>query len=200
MLLHERIKEWRVILASGSPRRHELIKGLDFPFTIEYGSNVEEVIDPTLLPEAVPQALAQQKSLAFPRPLATDELLITADTLVYCCGQILGKPRSRTEAIQMLQLLSDQTHTVLTGVFFRTLKATHGFTAATRVTFDVLSDTEIIYYVDNYKPYDKAGAYGAQDWIGFVGIKCIEGSYFNVMGLPVQLLYRHLEEFITPLS
>ena len=196
MLLHQRIKEWRVILASGSPRRHELIKGLDIPFAVEYSLDVEEVIDPALPPETVPQALAMQKSLAFPRPLATDELLITADTLVYCSGQILGKPHSRTEAIQMLQLLSGQTHTVLTGVLFRTTKATRGFTASTQVTFDVLSDAEIAYYVDNYKPYDKAGAYGAQDWIGYVGIKHIKGSYFNVMGLPVQLLYRHLEEFI----
>jgi len=195
MLLHEALKEWRVILASASPRRHELIKGLDIPFTIEYNPQIEEVIDPSLLPEAIPQALAKQKSLAFPRPLSPDELLITADTLVYCCGRVLGKPLSRAEAIQMLQLLSGHTHTVWTGVFLRTVKASHGFTTATEVTFGLLSDAEIAYYVDNYKPYDKAGAYGAQDWIGYMGIEHINGSYFNVMGLPVQVLYRHLEQF-----
>ena len=196
MLLQERVQGWRVVLASGSPRRHELLKGLDIPFTVEYNPNVDEQIDPSLPPEAVPQALAQQKSLAFPRPLAPDELLITADTLVYCQGNILGKPHSRDEAIWMLQLLSGHTHTVWTGVFLRTVRSTHGFTAATAVTFSLLSQEEIEYYVDTYKPYDKAGAYGAQDWIGYVGIKHIDGSYFNVMGLPVQMLYRHLEEFL----
>jgi len=196
MLLHEILKDWRVILASGSPRRHELLRGLDIPFTIEYNPHIEEKIDPSLPPEAVPQALAKQKSEAFPRPLAPDELLITADTLVYCQDRILGKPHSREEAIEMLQLLSDQTHTVSTGVVLRTAKKSHGFTAATRVTFASLSREDIAYYVDNYKPYDKAGAYGAQDWIGYVGITHIEGSYFNVMGLPVQRLYNQLLFFI----
>ena len=196
MPLHERLKGWSVILASGSPRRQELLKGLDIPFTVEYNPHIDEKIDPSLPPQEVPQALAQQKSLAFPRPLSSDELLITADTLVYCRGQILGKPQTREEAIQMVQLLSGCTHTVWTGVFLRTTKAFHGFTAATEVTFALLSDTEIAYYVDQYKPYDKAGAYGAQDWIGYVGIEQINGSYFNVMGLPVQVLYRELGEFI----
>jgi len=116
--------------------------------------------------------------------------------LVYCCSQILGKPRSREEAIAMLQLLSGHTHIVWTGVYLRTTNATHSFTASTEVTFALLSDAEIAFYVDNYKPYDKAGAYGAQDWIGYVGIAHINGSYFNVMGLPVQVLYRNLEEFV----
>jgi len=196
MLLYEQLKEWRVILGSGSPRRCELLKGLDVPFTVEYNPRVKEVIDPTLLPEAIPEALAKQKSLAFPRPLAPDELLITADTLVYCCGQIMGKPHSREEAILMLQLLSGHTHTVWTGVYLRTVKATHGFTAATEVTFVSLSEAQIRYYVDHYKPYDKAGAYGAQDWIGYAGIEHINGSYFNVMGLPVQMLYEQLEWFM----
>lgn len=200
MLLHDKIKDWRVILASGSPRRYELLKGLDIPFTVEYNPHIEETIDHTLLPEAIPQALAQQKSYAFPRPLASDELLITADTLVFCCGRILGKPLSREEAIEMLHLLSGETHTVYTGVFFRTSKATHSFTASTQVTFTTLLDEEIVYYVDACKPYDKAGAYGAQDWIGYMGIEHIKGSYFNVMGLPVHLLYRHLEAFIAGLS
>jgi len=196
MLLQERLKGWRVILGSGSPRRHELLKGLDIPFTVEYNPHVDEEIDLLLPPQAVPEVLAKQKSLAFLRHLAPDELLITADTLVYCQGQILGKPRSGEEAINMLQLLSGHTHTVWTGVFLRTSQASHSFTAATEVTFSLLSEEEIAYYVDKYKPYDKAGAYGAQDWIGYVGIAHINGSYFNVMGLPVHLLYRNLKNLI----
>ena len=196
MLLQEKLNDWRVILASGSPRRHELLTGLDIPFTVEFNPHIEETIDPSLPPEAIPQALAQQKSHAFPRPLSSDELLITADTLVYCCGRILGKPHAREESIEMLQLLSGRTHNVYTGVFFRTTKTVHSFTASTQVTFASLSDEEIVYYVDCYKPYDKAGAYGAQDWIGYVGIERMEGSYFNVMGLPVHLLYKHLGDFI----
>ncbi|MCL2737877.1 MAG: Maf family nucleotide pyrophosphatase [Bacteroidales bacterium] len=196
MLLHERLKDWRVILGSGSPRRQDLLKGLDIPFTIEYNPHVKEQINPTLPPQAVPEALARQKSHAFLRPLASDELLITADTLVYCRGQILGKPHSREEAMQMLQCLSGQTHTVWTGVFLRTDRSSHSFTAATEVAFALLSEKEIAYYVDRYKPYDKAGAYGAQDWIGYIGIERIQGSYFNVMGLPVHLLYTHLEDFL----
>jgi len=196
MLLHERLKDWRVILASASPRRHELLTGLGIPFAVEYNPDIEETIDKTLSPETIPLSLAQQKSLAFPRPLAPDELLITADTLVYCCNQILGKPHSRDEAVEMLQLLSGETHTVWTGVFLRTTAASRSFTAATQVTFALLSKEEITYYVDIYKPYDKAGAYGAQDWIGFMGITHIQGSYFNVMGFPVQLFYRNLESFL----
>jgi len=196
MLLHERLKGWRVILGSGSPRRQELLKGLDIPFTIEYNPHVAERIDPSLPPESVPEALAKQKSLAFPRPLLPCELLITADTLVYCRGHILGKPNSREEAIQMLQWISGQTHTVCTGLFLRTLENSHCFTATTEVIFASLSDEEIEYYVDRYRPYDKAGAYGAQDWIGYIGIERIQGSYFNVMGLPVHLLYTHLEDFL----
>ena len=196
MLLHEKLSCWRVILASGSPRRHELLSGLHIPYTIEYNPNIEETIDPSLPPEAIPQSLALQKSLAFPRLLAPDELLITADTLVFCNGIILGKPHSREEAIDMLQLLSGKTHTVCTGVCFRSTRANHSFTASTQVTFALISEEEIFYYVDFYKPYDKAGAYGAQDWIGYMGIERIQGSYYNVMGLPVQMLYRNLEDFL----
>ena len=200
MLLHEILKGWRVILGSGSPRRQELLKGLDIAFTIEYNHDFEEEIDPSLVPEKIPQALAIQKSYAFPRPLEPDELLITADTLVYCCGQILGKPDSRSKAIEMLQLLSGKRHTVYTALFFRTAKATHGFTDITQVTFAALSHKEIGYYVDHYEPYDKAGAYGIQEWIGYMGIEQIQGCYFNVMGLPLHSLYKHLKEFIAPLS
>ncbi|MDR2585483.1 MAG: Maf family nucleotide pyrophosphatase [Prevotellaceae bacterium] len=196
MILHEKLKDWRIVLGSGSPRRYELLKGLDIPFTVEYNPNIEEVIDPTLPPKEVPIALAKQKSMAFLRPLAPDELLITADTLVFCRGQILGKPQSREEAIAMLQLLSAEKHTVWTGVYLSTLQSTHSFTAATEVTFSKLSDEKIVYYVDKYKPFDKAGAYGAQDWIGYVGIEHINGSYFNVMGLPVQMLCEELGRFV----
>ena len=186
---------YRLILASGSPRRKELLTGLDLPFTIEYNPDAQEIINPELAPEAVAEDLARQKSYSFLRPLAQDELLITADTLVFCRGQILGKPHSRDEAVAMLGCLSGQTHTVFTGVHLRTTKQERSFTAQTQVSFDQLSPAEIVYYVDNYQPYDKAGSYGAQDWIGYVGIKYIEGSYFNVMGLPVHRLFRELQNF-----
>ena len=186
---------YRIILASGSPRRKQLLEGLDLPFTIEYNPEAQEIINPKLAPEAVAEDLARQKSYSFLRPVAPDELLITADTLVYCQGQILGKPHSRDEALAMLGCLSGQVHTVFTGVHLRTTTQEHSFTARTQVTFDQLSSSEIAYYVDKYQPYDKAGAYGAQDWIGYVGIKHIEGSYFNVMGLPVHRLFRELMRF-----
>jgi MAF protein len=186
---------YRIVLASGSPRRKQLLTGLDLPFTIEYNSEAQEIINPKLAPEAVAEDLARQKSYSFLRPLAPDELLITADTLVYCRGQILGKPHSRDEALAMLGCLSGQVHTVFTGVHLRTTTQERSFTARTQVTFDQLSISEIAYYVDKYQPYDKAGAYGAQDWIGYVGIKHIEGSYFNVMGLPVHRLFRELQNF-----
>lgn len=195
MLLNQ-LKNKKIILASGSPRRKELMAGLDIDFTIDTQTSFEEIFPPELPHNEVPEFLAKGKSHGFHRELQEGELLITADTMVLCQGQILGKPKDRAGAIQMLRLLQGNTHTVLTGVCLRDPKKVHSFTAATKVTFGKLSQDEIEHYLDKYKPYDKAGAYGVQEWIGYVAISGIEGSYYNVMGLPVHLLYKALETFI----
>jgi septum formation protein len=181
----------KIILASGSPRRQQLMEGLGFPFKVELSGSVEEIVPAGTPLEQAPEYLARVKSEAF-RPLAADELLITADTVVICNRQLLGKPADKAEAQRMLRLLSGNKHEVLTGVCLRTIETMHAFTAQTTVFFRPLTATEIDYYIDRYRPYDKAGAYGAQEWIGYVGIERIEGSYFNVMGLPVQQLYAAL--------
>jgi septum formation protein len=181
-----------LVLASTSPRRKQLIAGLGLPFRIERGGEVEETIPPGMPPEQAPVYLAQIKSQAFGRPLSDDEVLITADTVVVLRGQLLGKPVDKADAQRMLRLLSGQRHEVLTGVCLRTIKETRTFTAQTSVFFRPLSAWEIDSYIENYRPYDKAGAYGAQEWIGYIGIERIEGSYFNVMGLPLQQLYSEL--------
>ncbi|MDR2361845.1 MAG: Maf family nucleotide pyrophosphatase [Prevotellaceae bacterium] len=182
-----------LILASGSPRRRQLMEGLDIPFKVELAGEVDEIIPPNISPKEAPEYLARLKSAAF-RPLISGETLITADTVVICHGQLLGKPADRADARRMLQLLSDNRHDVLTGVCLRTTAVVRTFTACTTVVFRPLSDAEIDFYLDRYRPYDKAGAYGAQEWIGFVGIERIEGSYFNVMGLPLQQLYAELKK------
>jgi septum formation protein len=199
---------YRFILASKSPRRHELLAGLDIKFKVETGPEAPEAFNGDIPHSQVPEYLAKHKSLAFHRPLEADEVLITADTLVF--GQkdklapgmlseetlqkcvILGKPIDREDAVRILSLLSDNTHYVLTGVVIRTIDEMRSFTATTEVTFKKLSLEEISYYIDNYAPYDKAGAYGVQEWIGHIGITSISGSYYNVMGLPVQSLYTAL--------
>jgi septum formation protein len=185
----------KIILASGSPRRQQLMEGLDIPFKVELSGSVEEIVPAEMPLEQAPEYLARVKSEAF-RPLAGDELLITADTVVICSRQLLGKPADKAEAQRMLRLLSGNKHEVLTGVCLRTIETMHAFTVQTTVFFRSLTATEIDYYIDRYRPYDKAGAYGAQEWIGYVGIERIEGSYFNVMGLPVQQLYAALQPFL----
>lgn len=187
---------YRFVLASQSPRRRELLKGLDINFTVETSKDGKEVYGDDLPREAVPEFLARHKSDSFHRPLEPDEVLITADTLVYLGDELLGKPKDREDACGMLRRLSGRTHSVLTGVVLRTRDAVTSFTDTTGVTFKSLSEEEIAYYVDTYRPYDKAGAYGVQEWIGYAGITCIEGSYFNVMGLPVQRLYDELRTFL----
>ncbi|MDR0667537.1 MAG: Maf family protein [Prevotellaceae bacterium] len=186
----------RLILASGSPRRRQLMAGLDLPFHIEQAGEVEEILPPGMLPDEAPAYLARLKSLAF-RPPAAGEIVITADTVVICEGQLLGKPADRAAARRMLQLLSGRRHEVLTGVYLRSAIAHRSFTAQTTVVFRRLSPSEIAFYLDRYQPYDKAGAYGAQEWLGFVGIERIEGSYFNVMGLPLQPLYACLSDWLS---
>ena len=182
------LKSAHIILASGSPRRRELLKGLDLDFEVDTGNTFEEKYDPLLMSEG--------KSAGFHRELLPGEILITADTMVILPGkEILGKPRDRQDAIRMLRDLSGREHHVVTAVTIRDLNHKKSLTATTKVWFKELSDDEITYYVDTYKPFDKAGAYAIQEWIGHIGITRIEGSYFNVVGFPVQRVYEALKRF-----
>lgn len=194
--LREKLKGRKLILASASPRREQLLSGLDLTFNIEYNENLSEDYHPETDPVLVPLHLAELKSYGFLRELNDEEILITADTLVFCNGEILGKPSDRDDAIKILGKLSGNMHEVITGVTIRSNKHKRSFTSVTKVYFRTLSHEEITYYTDNYSPYDKAGAYGAQEWIGYVAIEKIEGSFFNVMGLPVQRLYQELSLFL----
>jgi septum formation protein len=195
-MLFDQIKDYQIILGSSSPRRKELLKGMGINYFVELAKDVDETCPPGLPPAEIPGFLARLKSQAFPRRLSKNELLITADTIVVCRGQVLGKPADAHDAVRMLQTLSGTRHKVYTGVCLRTLHQEKCFTACSAVTFRHLSPDEITYYVDTCKPFDKAGAYGVQEWIGYIGIEHIEGSYFNVMGLPTQRLYVELSEFL----
>lgn len=185
----------KLILASASPRRKELLAGLGVDFSIDTGNTFEEVIPQGLLYPQVPEYMAKGKSYGFHRALQKDEILITADTMVLCEDEIMGKPKDRDDAVRMIEKLQDNTHTVYTGVCIRSLEKEVSFTVATDVLFGKLTPQEIDYYIDTYKPYDKAGAYGVQEWIGYAAIKGIDGSYFNVVGLPVHRLYNELKSF-----
>jgi len=196
MILNELIKSKRIILASASPRRKELMEGLDLNFTIDTRNNFQEVVPDGLDVNLVPEYLAKGKSYGFHRELEDDEIIITADTMVMCDGKILGKPSDKENAMQMLKMLQSNTHTVITGVCIRSREKEDSFSVTTKVFFNELSGEELDYYIENYRPYDKAGAYGVQEWIGHIGISRIEGSYFNVMGLPVQRLYTELQKFM----
>ncbi len=187
----------RVILGSGSPRRRELLKGLDIDFEVDTNNCFEESFNPDTPFEDVPRLMAEGKSHGFHRPLEDDEILITADTMVILPGrEILGKPKDRADALRMLRDLSGREHLVVTAVTLRSNARKETFSVTTKVFFKDLSDEEIAFYVDNYKPYDKAGAYAIQEWIGHIGITGIEGSYFNVVGFPVQRVYEALRRFI----
>jgi len=196
MLLHEKLQNYRLILASRSPRRRELLAGCDLHFEIAEGYEVEEVYPETLAAEKVPEYLSGLKADGYPYPLADGDILITADTVVISRGRILGKPHSREEAMEMIRELSGRTHLVVTGVSLRDNRRSVSFSAESKVSFRELSDEEIAYYIDTYKPFDKAGAYGIQEWIGRTAIESIEGSFYNVMGLPVAALYKHLASFV----
>ncbi|MCR5004071.1 MAG: Maf family nucleotide pyrophosphatase [Bacteroidales bacterium] len=185
----------KIILASGSPRRKERLKSLDIDFTVDTGNAFEEKFDPSTPHEEVPLLMSEGKSEGFHRPLKDDEVLITADTMVLCDGLIMGKPHSREEAVRMLQALSGKAHEVITGVTIRSDRRKVSFSDRTLVHFKTLTLEEINYYVDNYKPYDKAGAYAIQEWIGLAGIRSIEGSMYNVIGLPVDRVYEELKSF-----
>ena len=187
------LEQYRIILGSQSPRRKELLALLDLPFTCQV-IDTEEIYPAELRGAEIPVYLAKLKAAAF-EPLPDDKtLLITADTIVWLDGQVLGKPHTPTEARNMLHRLSGKTHQVITGVCLMTRGLQRTFSATTQVTFDVLTEDEIEFYVEKFRPLDKAGAYGVQEWIGFVGVSRLEGSYFNVMGLPVQRLYQELKK------
>ncbi len=189
--------KYKLVLGSQSPRRYELLSGLDVDFVVRTPLHSDENYPLTLAASEVPLFLAKQKSLALMNTLTTDELLLTADTVVVLeNGEILGKPSDRSEAMQMLQRLSGGRHTVISGVAFSLYDGIHFADAiSSEVYFATLSNDEIAYYLDHYHPYDKAGAYGIQEWIGYIGITKIEGSFYNVMGLPIQLIYKTLRDW-----
>ena len=187
------IKNYKLILASASPRRQQLMKDAGFTFEVRL-KNVEEKYPQELHLENVPEYLSKVKASAFREELKADEVLITADTVVCIHDRILGKPADRKEAISMLRELSGNRHLVVTGVSVTTRTEQLSFSSRTDVFFKHLSNEEIEFYVDTYKPFDKAGAYGIQEWIGYIGIERIEGSFYNVMGLPIQKLYETLRK------
>lgn len=190
----DNLDKYKVILASNSPRRKELLSGLGIRYEVKTLPGIEEAYPGTLEKEEIPLYIAREKADAYRSLMQPDELIITADTIVWLDGVVMGKPSDEAGARDMLRRLSGRTHQVITGVCLTNVAFQKGFSAVTNVTFAALSEDEIDYYVNRYAPMDKAGAYGIQEWIGFVGVERIEGSYFNVMGLPVQRLYKELKK------
>lgn len=188
------LSKYNVVLASNSPRRKELLSGLGIDFTVRTLQGIDESYPSDLKDEDIPKYISGQKAKAYKASMADDELIITADTIVYVDGEVLGKPKDKDDARRMFHLMSGRKHEVITGVSIVTKEKTVQFATTTYVTFAQLTDEEIDYYIENYKPFDKAGAYGIQEWIGYIGITGIEGSYFNVVGLPVQRLYTELKK------
>lgn len=186
--------EDKLILASGSPRRKELLAGLGVDFEVRLLQDIDESYPEGLTGEEIAKHISKKKADAYRQSMGDDECIITADTIVYLEGQVLGKPKDEAEAHRMLQTLSGKTHEVITGVTLLTKDVCRTFASVSRVAFACLTDEEIDHYVSHYHPTDKAGAYGIQEWIGFIGVERIEGSYFNVMGLPVQRLYTELKK------
>ena len=189
---------YKIILASNSPRRRELLAGLGLDFTVKVISGIDESWPHDLKGEDIPLYISREKAAPYRQTIAEDELVITADTIVYVDGEVLGKPHDKADARRMLRLVSGRTHQVTTGVCLSFLSegqvepAQKSFSVTTDVTFKELTDEEISYYITHYRPFDKAGAYGIQEWIGYVGVTSLRGSYFNVMGLPVQRIYTEL--------
>ena len=193
-MILEHLDNYSVVLASKSPRRQELLKGMGVRFTCVTKDIPEAYPDMPL--EKVPEYLSRLKSLDFAdEELPDNYLLITAETVVIAAGGILGKPVDRDDAMRMMRLLSGNTHHVVTGVTVRSKNKTKTFSANSKVTFATLDEAEMAYYIDNFKPYDKAGAYGIQEWIGYIGISGLNGSFYNVMGLPTRKLYQTLKNF-----
>ena len=186
--------DYQLILASASPRRKELLAGLNIPFEVRLIDGIDETYPPELPTDEVPLYISQKKAAAYKANISPHTIVLTADTVVVCDGQILGKPQDAEDARRMLGLLSGKSHEVITGVTLSTLQWQRSFAVTTVVWFKELTADEIGFYVDSYRPFDKAGAYGIQEWIGYVGVQRIEGSYFNVMGLPVQRIYEELKD------
>ncbi len=192
-MLKEKLKSYKIILASGSPRRQQFFKDLDLDFEIRL-KEIDEIYPENLQAENITNYLAELKSTAFDGEIAENEIVITSDTLVWLNGKALGKPKDYNDAFDILKSMSNATHEVFTSVCFATNATKNTICDATKVTFKKLSDNEIHYYLENYKPFDKAGAYGIQEWIGLIGITKIEGSYSNVVGLPTEKVYEFLDK------
>ncbi|WP_427873826.1 Maf-like protein [Flavobacterium sp. MMS24-S5] len=193
-MLKEKLKKYKIILASGSPRRQQFFKDLDLDFEIRL-KDVEEIYPPELKAVEITDYLAELKANAFEGELKENEILVTSDTIVWHQNKALGKPKSAEEAFEMIKSMSNATHEVITSVCFKTSDSSTLLHDITKVTFNDLSDEAILYYIENYKPYDKAGAYGIQEWFGFMAVAKVEGSYTNVMGLPTAKVY----DFLTTL-
>ena len=192
-MLATKLQKYKLILASGSPRRQQFFKDLDLDFEIRL-KEIEEIFPPELKAEAITNYLAELKASAFEGELNDNEILITSDTIVWHNDKALGKPKDAQDAFDILKSLSNATHEVITSVCFKTNTGVTVIYEVTKVTFNQLSDEAILYYIENYKPFDKAGAYGIQEWIGFVGVSKIEGSYANVMGMPTDKVYEYLSK------
>lgn len=192
MLQH--LDKYNILLGSQSPRRKELLSGLNLKFDVKV-IDVEETYPGQLVGVDIPMYLAKKKADAYLSQMDDKTLLITADTIVWHEGKVFGKPTDKAEAVRMLKSISGKTHQVITGVCINSLTRRKTFHVISEVRFSRLTSDEIEYYLANYKPYDKAGSYGVQEWIGFVGVEHIDGSYFNVMGLPVQRLYTELKKW-----
>ena len=191
----ENLKGYHIILASNSPRRRELLGGLGIDYEVRVLSGIDESYPETLPVADIAEFIAAKKADAYREKMADGELLITADTVVICGDEVMGKPVDETDACRMLRKLSGRVHHVTTGVCLTTLQQQRRFSVTTEVTFKTLSDEEISFYVSRYRPFDKAGAYGIQEWIGYIGCTGLNGSYYNVMGLPVQRIYQELQQF-----
>ena len=187
--------KYKIILASNSPRRKELLKGLDIDFEVRIIPDIDESYPSDIPPEKIPSFIAQKKADAYKGSIKKDELIITADTVVILDNEILEKPANKIDAAQMIKRLSGRKHQVITSVVLTTIEKQKEFSVVSSVDFTELTNDEIEYYVEKYKPFDKAGAYGIQEWIGYVGVKSIDGSFYNVMGLPIQRLYQELKVF-----
>ena len=193
-MLKEKLNKINIILASGSPRRQQFFKEMDLHYTIRL-KEIEEIYPEHLQAEEITNFLAELKANAFENELKENDVLVTSDTIVWLNGKALGKPKDYEDAFEMLQQLANQTHEVITSVCLKSIDKTEVFHCVTKVTFANLSDDAIRYYLDNYQPFDKAGSYGIQDWIGLIGISKIEGSYTNVVGLPTEMLFQKLMNY-----
>lgn len=192
-MILENLKKYQITLASNSPRRKELLSGLNLDYKVKILPDIDETYPDTLKGEDIPLYIARKKAEAYKSIMSKNELIITADTIVYTDGEVLGKPKDEADARRMLHAFSGRSHQVITGVCITTSGFQRSFASVTEVTFDTLTDEEVDFYISTYSPMDKAGAYGIQEWIGFIGVSKLNGSYFNVMGLPVQRLYRELK-------